>query len=59
MALAEYLKMERFQIVYLNDRYKNPAEETLRFWEVKAGSTVGKLYDILVELDFPYLADCL
>lgn len=59
MALAEYLKMERFQIVYLNDRYTNPAEETLRFWEVKAGSTVGKLYDILVELDFPYLADCL
>ncbi|XP_068733322.1 uncharacterized protein [Montipora capricornis] len=58
MALAECLKMERYHIVYL-DRSKNPAEETLRYWEVKAGSTVGKLYDILVELGFPYIADCL
>ncbi|CAH3037614.1 unnamed protein product [Pocillopora meandrina] len=59
-ALAEKLGLDNTTIQYLdNRRIENPADEVLRNWEVKAHSTVGKLYDILVELDYPIIADYL
>ena len=58
-ALADRLGLDNTQISYFNGRFTNPADEVLKFWEVKAASTVGTLYDILVNLKFPYIADCL
>ena len=57
--LADHLGLSNTQISYFDGRYKNPADEVLKYWEVKAASTVGILYDLLVELKFPYIADCL
>ena len=57
--LADHLGLTNTQISFFDGRYKNPADEVLKFWEVKAASTVGILYDILVELKFAYIADCL
>ena len=57
--LAEHLELANTQISFFDDRYKNPADEVLKYWEVKGGSTVGTLYDILVKLNFAYIADCL
>ncbi|KAJ7377789.1 hypothetical protein OS493_026356 [Desmophyllum pertusum] len=58
--LGEKLGMDNATIKYLDARrIENPADEVLRFWEVKAFSTVGALYDILVELECPYIADLL
>lgn len=57
--LAEHLELTNTQISFFDDRYKNPADEVLKCWEVKGGSTVGTLYDILVKLNFAYIADCL
>lgn len=59
-ALAEKLGMDNTTIQYLdNRRVENPADEVLRHWEVKALSTVGTLYDILVDLERPLIADLL
>ncbi|CAH3025570.1 unnamed protein product [Porites evermanni] len=57
--LAEKLGMDNSSIKFLQGRKENPADEVLRFWEVKAGSTVGALYNILVELGYPLIADIL
>lgn len=57
--LADHLGLTNTQISFFDGRYKNPADEVLKYWEVKAASTVGSLYDILVELKFAYIADCL
>ncbi|XP_068687692.1 doublesex- and mab-3-related transcription factor A2-like [Montipora foliosa] len=57
--LAEYLGINHVQIRYIDARFRDPAEEALRRWEVKSGSTVGRLYDSLVTLGNPYVADCL
>ena len=57
--LAQKLGMDNTSIRFLDGRTDNPADEVLRFWEVKSGSTVGALYDILVELGYPYIADVL
>ena len=57
--LAEHLGLTNTQISFFDGRYKNPADEVLKYWEVKAASTVGTLYDILVKLNFAYIADCL
>lgn len=57
--LAQRLEMDNTLIRFLDGRVDNPADEVLRFWEVKSGSTVGALYDILVELGYPYIADVL
>lgn len=57
--LAERLGMESTAIQYLDSRSNNPADEVLRYWEVKAHSTVGALYDILVEIGCPLIADLL
>ena len=51
--------MDNSSIRFLQERKDNPADEVLRFWEVKSGSTVGALYNILVELGYPYIADIL
>ena len=52
--------MDRTKIQYY-DRpvFKNPGEEVLKFWENKGGSTVGALYDLLVQLEYPVIADLL
>ena len=57
--LAEHLGLTNTQISFFDGRFKNPADEVLKYWEVKAASTVGILYDILVKLKFAYIADCL
>ncbi|KAL9989499.1 hypothetical protein ACROYT_G004058 [Oculina patagonica] len=59
-ALADKLGMNNLDI-RLIDNKKNalPAEEVLTFWEKKSNSTVGALYDILVELGYPVIADLL
>ncbi|XP_074615788.1 uncharacterized protein LOC141875405 [Acropora palmata] len=57
--LADNLGLTNTQISFFDNRCKNPADEVLKYWEVKAASTVGILYDILVELKFAYIADCL
>ena len=51
--------MDNSSIRFLQERKDNPADEVLRFWEVKSGSTVGALYNILVGLGYPYIADIL
>ena len=59
-ALAAKLGMDNTSIQYLdNRRIENPADEVLRYWEVKAFSTVGQLYDFLVEIECPFIADLL
>lgn len=59
-ALAAKLGMDNTSIQYLdNRRIENPADEVLRYWEVKAFSTVGQLYDILVKIECPFIADLL
>lgn len=57
--LAHTLAMDNSSIRFLQERKDNPADEVLRYWEVKSGSTVGALYNILVELGYPYIADIL
>ena len=58
--LAERLGMEHVAIRYLDSRRNsNPADEVLRHWEVKAHSTVGELYNILVDIGCPIIADLL
>lgn len=57
--LAEEIKMEPIKIQYLEQIRGNPAEEVLKFWEVKAQSTVKHMYDTLVKLGFPLIADTL
>ena len=58
--LAERLGMENTSIKYLDSRrIENPADEVLRYWEVKANSTVGVLYDLLVDIGCPVIADIL
>ena len=57
--LAQHLGLTNTQISFFDGRYKNPADEVLKYWEVKAASTVGILYDILVKLNFAYIADCM
>ena len=58
--LAERLGMDHATIKFLDSpQNPNPAEEVLRYWEEKAYSTVGKLYDILVEIGCPLIADLL
>ncbi|XP_078384574.1 uncharacterized protein LOC144667044 isoform X2 [Oculina patagonica] len=58
--LAERLGMDNNSIKYLDSkRVENPADEVLRYWEVKANSTVGALYDILVDIGCPFIADLL
>lgn len=57
--LAERLGMEPTAIRYLDSRSNNPADEVLRHWEVKAHSTVGELYNILVDIGCPIIADLL
>lgn len=59
-SLAERLGMDNNSIKYLDSRrIENPADEVLRYWEVKANSTVGALYDILVDIGCPIIADIL
>lgn len=55
--LGEELRMANEKLQFLQARYPNPADEVLRFWEVKAGSRIGNLYDILVRLGYPQYAD--
>lgn len=57
--LAQELQVENSYILFLDGRTTNPADEVLRYWEVKSGSTIGALYDKLVKLGFPYIADLL
>ena len=53
--------MKPVDIQYLetNKKIENPAEEVLRFWEVKSHSTVKHMYDKLVELGNADIADTL
>lgn len=58
--LAERFGMDHVTIQFLDSRQNsNPADEVLRYWEVKACSTVETLYDILVEIGCPLIADLL
>lgn len=58
--LAERLGLDHVTIKFLDSpRISNPADEVLRHWEVKANSTVETLYDILVEIGCPFIADLL
>jgi len=57
--VADRLGIEQTKINYFDQRSKNPADEVLKDWETKRNSTVGDLYDILVELDMPVIADTL
>ena len=51
--------MQQHNIKYYDEKTQNPADRVLRDWESKGGSTVGKLYDYLIDLDLQKIADCL
>lgn len=47
------------EIKLLNSRNKEPAEAVLSHWEVRSGTTVGALYDLLVDCGLYSVADML
>lgn len=56
--LACHLGLTNHEIQYFDShRFRNPADEVLKQWETKRNTTVGDLYNILVELDMPVIAD--
>lgn len=58
--LAEKLGMDHAVIKFLDSLQKlSPAEEVLGYWQKKAKCTVEELYDILVEIGCPLIADLL
>jgi len=57
--LAERLKVANTNVKFYDSRTENPADKVLGDWENQAHSTVGRLYDILVEIGCPVIADLL
>lgn len=57
--LAERLGVEGYDIRYYDKKKEDPVDAVLRDWEFKGGSTVGNLYDHLVDLELPVIADYL
>ena len=57
--LADRLGVEVHEIRYYDRRKEDPVDAVLRNWEFKGGSTVGNLYDHLVYLELPVIADYL
>lgn len=57
--LGAELDIPNQHLQYINARTQNPGDEVLRYWEVKAGSRVGVLYDKLVKMGYPQFADLL
>ncbi|XP_031562463.1 uncharacterized protein LOC116298219 isoform X2 [Actinia tenebrosa] len=56
--LASHLGLSNTEIQYFDShRFRNPADEVLRQWETKRNTSVGELYDILVFLNMPVIAD--
>lgn len=59
MMVADRLGLTPAQIRFLDRRYHNPFKKVLsRTWNKRCW-TVGQLYDILVDCEFPMLADLL
>ena len=59
IALAERLGVGMDDIRFYDKRKEDPVDAILRDWELKRGSTVGNLYDHLVYLELPVIADYL
>ena len=57
--LAERLGVGMDNIRFYDKKKENPVDASLRDWELKEGSTVGNLYDYLVELELPVIAEYL
>ena len=57
--LAERLGVGMDNIRFYDRRKENPVDALLRDWELKEGSTVGNLYDYLVKLELPVIAEYL
>ena len=57
--LAEKLGMKNVNIAFYGEKAQNPADSVLRDLEFKGGSTVGNLYDHLIDLDLQFIADYL
>ena len=56
--MAEKLGMSGDEIRFLDNRTRNPADEALVELVLRnPNSTVGYLYDVLVECDMPTVAD--
>ena len=56
-SLGAELKIPNQNLQFINARSENPGDDVLRYWEVKAGSRVGILYDTLVRIGYPHIAD--
>ena len=51
------IDMKATDIAYLKQSNKDPAESVLSSWEVSTRSTVGTMYDLLVDCDLNDVAD--
>lgn len=57
--IAEGLGLTPQEILFLDERTRNPMEAALSFISQEGYVTVGELYDLLIERDLPMLADLL
>ena len=57
--LADRLGVEIHDIRFYDRRKEDPVDAVLRDWGYKGGSTVGNLYDHLVDPELPVIADYL
>ena len=57
--LAEKLGIKNVDIEFYGGNAQNPAESVLTDLQFRGGSTVGSLYDHLIDLDLQLIADYL
>lgn len=57
--VAGHVGLKINDIKILERRGKDPAEDVLSYWEVRSGTTVGALYDVLVDCELCSVADML
>ncbi|XP_029470580.1 uncharacterized protein LOC115098243 [Rhinatrema bivittatum] len=57
--LAEKINISHYYIENWQQKNNNPAEQVLRSWQVKNEATVGRLYDLMIEMDREDLAHML
>lgn len=55
--VASHVGLKIDDIKYMEQRSKEPAEDVLSYWEVRAHTTVGALYDVFVDCGFCGIAD--
>lgn len=55
--LAGTVRLTPAEISLLDSRHKEPAEAVITHWEVRSGTTIGALYDLLVDCELGSIAD--